>query len=130
MSAQLGGKDRDILTMWIDLGDIPDDLATRDYANRLLFKLWAAHQELEATLAELLALHAADVAEAQSAPFKRIDWPPRPLEPHRYAGADINEGYDLPCCDMPPDDDIHTMPADPADWHDHNTTPQPEPSHD
>lgn len=34
-------------------------------------------------------------------------WPPRPLLRHSYAPADINRGYDLPCCDMPKGDAIH-----------------------
>lgn len=38
-----------------------------------------------------------------------VHWPPRPLKPHKYSGADINQGYDLPCCDMRPDDPIHRI---------------------
>lgn len=38
---------------------------------------------------------------------KGLDWPPRPLLRHSYAPADINRGYDLPCCDMPGYDAIH-----------------------
>lgn len=40
-------------------------------------------------------------------PRSLIGWPPHPLVFHEYAPADINKGYDLPCCDMPKDDDTH-----------------------
>jgi hypothetical protein len=36
-----------------------------------------------------------------------LNWPPRPLVPHAYTPADINQGWDLPCCDQPKEDPVH-----------------------
>ena len=43
----------------------------------------------------------------------RQEW----MEPHDYVPPD---GDVAPCCHLPPEDDLHTMPTDPGDWHDHN----------
>ncbi len=36
--------DVEVIEQWIDLGGVPDDQSTRDYACRLLLRLWADRQ--------------------------------------------------------------------------------------
>jgi uncharacterized membrane protein len=57
VSAQLCAAHREILAAWAVDG-IPDDPGTRRYAiERLLPKLWAAHVELQAALAEMVGAY-------------------------------------------------------------------------
>ena len=61
-AVSLCAQDREILAVWAELGGVPDDQGTRDVACRMLLKLWAAHQELDAALGEVLAMHAGEAA--------------------------------------------------------------------
>lgn len=46
--------DRGLLEMWSEVGGVPDDASTREFALKLLLKLWEDYKEVESTMMQLL----------------------------------------------------------------------------
>jgi hypothetical protein len=90
-----------------EVSDGPGQLHTPDGQPKSLAELMA---DVETSMAD---------AKAEADRVSRHPSPPRQewMEPHDYAAPD---GDGAPCCHLPPEDAIHTMPTDPGDWHDHN----------
>lgn len=48
--------DRDMLRIWTEMGGVPADLSSLEYAGRLCMRLWAELQGIEAALVDILEI--------------------------------------------------------------------------
>lgn len=56
------GMDREVLDIWAEMGGVPNDPSTLEYAGRLCLKLWAELQEAWGALDDALGKDAEPVA--------------------------------------------------------------------